>query len=118
MHEGRFTEQIVRSILDAVGTNPAGKPCRVTVQVGEMYHLEPESVRLHFDALTRDTPLEGVELDLQEIAVRVHCHDCGRTGGVEDHHMPLCISCGSTKVSVVEGNHVRVSAVDLEVPAG
>ena len=112
MHEHKFTEQIVQSILDELHQHPEAKPKWVEVTVGEVFHLEGDSVQMHFNLLTQGTPLQGVELRLGEEPMEVACADCGETGPVEDHHLPLCNSCGSRKVKPVRGNQVDVRLVE------
>lgn len=108
MHEHKFTEQIVQSVLEELNRHPQTKPRWVEVTVGEVFHLERDSVMLHFDLLAKGTRLEGVELRFSEEAMEVRCGDCGKTGPVEDHHMPTCHSCGSLKVATVKGDKVDV----------
>lgn len=112
MHEHKFTEQIVQSVLDEILRHPEAKPRRVEVAVGEVFHLEEDSVRMHFDMLTQGTPLQGVELGLSEVPLEVACLSCGETGPVEDHHLPTCNFCGSLNVRTVRGNQVDVQLVE------
>ena len=53
MHEGNFTQQIVTSIVSELEKHPGYRPQRIKVKVGEMLHLEPESVRTHYALLTK-----------------------------------------------------------------
>ena len=112
MHEHKFTEQIVQSILDELLQHPHSRPRWVEVTVGEVFHLEGDSVQMHFNLLTKDTPLQGVELRLNEEPMEVTCGKCGETGPVEDHHMPLCNFCGSQEVKPVRGHQVEVRLVE------
>jgi hydrogenase nickel incorporation protein HypA/HybF len=116
MHEGHFVEEIVSAILKASRDFPEGRVRKVTVRVGEMLHLMPESVKLHFETVARGTPLEGAALDLVEVPVRVKCHTCEGEEALEDHHLLLCPRCGSPNVRITAGNQVLVDAVELEAP--
>jgi hydrogenase nickel incorporation protein HypA/HybF len=108
MHEHKFTQQIVQSVMEELGKHPEVNPQWVEVKVGEVFHLERESVLLHFNLLTQGTRLEGVELRLAEEPMEVLCQHCGKTGPVEDHHMPTCRFCDSLDVKTVKGNQVDV----------
>lgn len=114
MHEGNFTQQIVEAILDALKPCARQKPKQVRVRVGEMLHLVPDSVQMHYQVLTRNTVLEGVELLLEEEPVRITCRSCGKSGGVEDHHLLLCGSCGSREVDLTAGEDVIIDEIELE----
>lgn len=116
MHERPFTQKIVESILESLKDYPAGHVTAARVKVGEIYHLVPESVRTHFESLTVGTPLDGARLDLVEVPLQVRCKACGQVGKVEDHHAPLCGSCGSLSVENVAGHEIRVESVALSVP--
>ncbi|MBL8022961.1 MAG: hydrogenase maturation nickel metallochaperone HypA [Elusimicrobia bacterium] len=118
MHERPFTQKIVESILDSLKDYPSGRVTSARVLVGEVYHLVPDSVRAHFESLTLGTPLEGAELDLVEVPLRVKCNGCGEVSGVEDHHAPHCEKCESVSVTNVEGHEIRVESVALKVPEG
>lgn len=113
MHEGNFTEQIVQAILKELETRPGQRVGCVRVRVGEMLHLQAEAVRLHFDMLAKGGPLEGADLELAQVPLKVRCRDCEKEGGVEDHHLPLCSSCGSPNVAILEGKDVFIQSVDL-----
>lgn len=112
MHEHKFTEQIVQSVLDELKNHPDVKPRCVNVIVGDIYHLEKDSVQLHFDLLTKGTALAGTELNLEVEAVEVRCKDCGQMGGVEDHHLPICGKCGSFLVELTKGNRIDIQLVE------
>lgn len=114
MHEGAFTEQIVATILKEVQKHPGRRPKSVRVRVGEVYHLVPESVAVHFEAQVLGTPLQGVRLDLQEDPMRVSCKDCGASGPVDDHHLPACPTCYSRNIKTISGDKIIVEAIELE----
>jgi hydrogenase nickel incorporation protein HypA/HybF len=114
MHEGHFTEQIVDAIIQELEKYPGRKPKRVNVKVGEIYHLVPESVLLHYEYITKGTPLQGVALQLSQVPVQVKCNACSQSGPVEDHHMLMCSHCRSLDVYPIAGNNVTIEGVELE----
>lgn len=116
MHERPLTQKIVESILECLKDYPEGQVTALRVNVGEIYHLVPESVRTHFESLAVGTPLHGARLDLVEVPLQVRCKACGQVGGVEDHHAPLCSMCGSLSVENVVGHEIQVQSVALKVP--
>jgi len=111
MHEGNFTEQIVEAILSELKGFSDKRPERIRVKVGEMLHLEEESVRLHYEILTKDTVLEGVQLDLQPVPVTIRCEVCKREAMAEDHHLLICPHCHSLEVQVTGGDRIEIEAI-------
>ncbi len=114
MHEGQFTEKIVDAILKELKEHPQGRVRSVKVKVGEIFHLEPHSVQMHFEITVKGTQLEGVRLDLQEERVEVTCPQCQKTGPVEDHHLMFCSFCQALNVKPVSGNTISVESIELE----
>lgn len=114
MHEANFTQQIVQSIISELNKYPDYKPKRVKVKVGEMLHLDNENVRFHYDLLTQGTKLEGVNLDLEEIKTIISCKNCHYTGVIDNHHLLLCPSCGSSDVKMLSGDEIAIESIDLE----
>ena len=114
MHEGHFTEQIVFNVIEELKKHSGRKPNKVRVTVGEVYHLVPESVLMHYEVATKGTVLEGVALELIEEPMQVECLSCQKQGPVEDHHLLLCSYCHSQNVKPVAGNKIAIEAVELE----
>ncbi|MCX6935936.1 MAG: hydrogenase maturation nickel metallochaperone HypA [Verrucomicrobia bacterium] len=113
MHEGNFTDQIVDAILGELEKYPNNRPAQVSVAVGEMLHLLPDSVQMHYQLRTQGTPLEGVKLILREVPVRVLCNTCGFSGDVEDHHLLMCSKCGARDVKMLSGNEITIDAIEI-----
>ncbi len=118
MHEANFTREIVEAILEKMKKHPERIASSVKVRVGDMLHLVPDSVKLHYDLLTEGTVLEGVELIFLEMPVRIKCLDCHREGGVEDHHLLMCSFCDSQKVKLLSGNEIIVDEIHWRSKTG
>ena len=114
MHEGHFTDEIVKAILTALKKHPGYRPETISVSVGEMLHLVPESVETHFKSLVQNTPLQNTHLELKEIPVEIKCRECQKVIGVEDHHFLVCTLCGSFDVEIISGNEVKIDTIKLE----
>ena len=115
MHEGNFTNQIVDAILTELKNHPSGKPRRVQVKVGDMLHLNIDSVQAHYAMATKGTPLETAKLVLEESPTRVKCRTCSKEWEPEDHHLLFCDDCQKTEVDITSGNQVVIEAIDLDV---
>ena|ERR1035441_2882886 len=114
MHEAKFTEKIVEVITQELGSFKGPRPKKVKVLVGEMLHLEPDSVAFHYDLITKGTLLMGVSLELEEIPVKIHCRSCGWEGHPEDHHLLICENCSSMEADILSGKDILVERVEAE----
>lgn len=114
MHEGQFTDKIVDVILNELKNHPNGKINNVRVKVGEVYHLELESVLMHYAIAVKGSRLENVALDIREEPVNVECQVCKKVGPVEDHHLLFCSFCNAMNVKTVSGNSIIVESIEIE----
>jgi hydrogenase nickel incorporation protein HypA/HybF len=115
MHEAKYTEQIVEAIIRELGRYDGARPKKIKVLVGEMLHLDPEAVAFHYGVITKNASLQDVELELEEIPVKIHCRACGWEGHPEDHHLLQCEKCGSLEADLLNGQEIIIEKVEAEV---
>jgi Zn finger protein HypA/HybF involved in hydrogenase expression len=111
MHEVSMVSELVAECERRAGNRPVeGVRVRVAATVSE------DSLRLAFDAFTREGPLSGADLEMETFAVTLQCK-CGFSGslGHDDvvGHMIVCPSCGDISAS---GGHAELEL--LEVRSG
>lgn len=86
---------------------------RVELEVGRLRQVVPEALAFGFELVAQGTPVEGAELALEELPVRVECGSCRAETAAEA--FPLaCARCGSPDVEVVGGEELHVVALELE----
>jgi len=91
-----------------------GNPKRARLRLGAM-RSEPERFREMFKEYVRGTPLEGTELDIEDVPVEVFC-PCGFSGMVEVHehvHFVRCPECGKV-ADITSGNEVEVEPINQD----
>ncbi len=109
MHELSITESIVSAILERV----EGRIQTVTLIVGRLSGMVPESISFCFDVCTQGTRLEGAALDIVEVPGQVRCLTCGVE--FEPPDTILLCTCGSADVDVVGGQELRIKNVEVAV---
>jgi hydrogenase nickel incorporation protein HypA/HybF len=93
-----------------------GRPVTlVSIRVGRMRQVVPDSLRFYWEIVARDTECEQARLDLNEVEVHLRCSAC------ETAWEPLtpafrCPACGSPDVAVVSGEELVVDYIEVEVP--
>jgi hydrogenase nickel incorporation protein HypA/HybF len=123
VHEFSVTSQIVQSVLAEAEKRGAKKVTEVDLIVGKLTFLGLEQVRFAFEALTKDTILEGAKLVIEEQEGVVKCRNCGYEGGFkyEDdplYHVPVptlkCPQCGNV-VSIAAGKECTIKSIKMMV---
>ncbi|MBN1586718.1 MAG: hydrogenase maturation nickel metallochaperone HypA [Candidatus Omnitrophica bacterium] len=121
MHEYSLMEQVIAEItsqLPGKNIKPEDKIEQVILRVGALDVHSDGSTEQAFKMLTKDTPLEGAELELILVAPTLTCEECGYKGevpdGGADGHDPIpcaeCPSCGM--LCEVEGGR-GVDSIEL-----
>lgn len=108
VHELALTESVVSSIRERL---PDTRVVRVRLRVGRLVAVVPEALRFCFDVCTQGTPLEGAALEIDEVAARGRCGDCGLEYEL-DGVVALC-ACGSADVEVLSGRELMIQQVEV-----
>jgi hydrogenase nickel incorporation protein HypA/HybF len=115
MHEMGIASSILDGVAAEVGRRPGARPLKVGIRVGELAGLDPDALRFAFDALTIDTPLAGLQLDIDYRPSRSCCRDCGHEFEVHNSDL-LCPACGGLSATVISGDELEFSYLEIEDP--
>lgn len=110
MHELSLTQ----SVVEICEQNAGGRRVlSVTLEVGELSGIVPDSVEFCFEACTRGTLLEGAKLNITRIPPKGLCRECGVEFPVSAYY-DSCPSCGGFTVELLTGEEMRVKELEVE----
>ena len=126
MHEYSVVSELISALLPKVEEHP-GQISAVILVKGELRILSDTALVNAFELLAQGTRLEGSELVIEPVDVRVRCRVCGYVGAAdhvreESFHFAIpilsCPSC-SSEVDVEAGRELYVDRVTIrsEEPA-
>lgn len=99
MHEYGVVLDLVDRILRQLPETPEQHVTSIRLRRGSTFAEGP--LRQAFEILSRDTPLEGAKLELEEFGVEVECTRCRRTRRVAADdlvgHLYICPDCGESR---------------------
>ena len=113
MHELGIASSILEGVDAEVRRRPGVRPLKVGVRVGELAGLDPDALRFAFEALTIDTPLAGLQLDIEYRASRSRCRDCSHEFEVRNFEL-LCPTCGSLSTDRISGDELEFAYLEIE----
>lgn len=113
MHELGLTQHLIEIAERAARENGATKVRSVTVEIGDLAGVVPESVEFCFDACSRGTLLEGSRLEIIRIRGRGRCHDCKIACDL-DTYTVACPLCGGFSLERLQGEELRVIEVEVD----
>jgi hydrogenase nickel incorporation protein HypA/HybF len=110
VHELSIAQAVVTIAARHAG---AARVVAVSVRVGHLRQVVPSALELAFELCAQGTPVEGAELELEQVPVGVTCRSCGAAG--RPGGFPLaCGACGGLDVRVVQGEELQVESLELE----
>jgi hydrogenase nickel incorporation protein HypA/HybF len=104
---------ISSAVLATVEKHAAGRRVTaVTMTVGGLRQVVPESLEFYFGIVSRDTVCEGARLEQVLVPALVRCTDCGDERELDDLPLFLCPQCGG-RCEVVSGNELEVESIEV-----
>lgn len=113
MHEMAIAQGILDIVLKTAIENGAVQVKRVTVLIGEMTQVEPESLRFGFAALAEGTQSAGAELIIETIPLVGRCRTCGQEFPVQRYSF-VCPCCDAGGVTIISGRELRVDHLEVD----
>lgn len=119
---------VAQAIVDTAVRHAGGRRVTlVSLRLGSMRQVVPESLEFYFGVVSRDTPCEGARLEHEMVSARLLCPDCGLEwdpappplathGPVEGlPTLPTfrCPDCG-TPGEVDAGGELEVESIEVE----
>ncbi len=115
MHEMSYVVRFVNDALEAL-KDEKEKPSvdKVCVSVGEMTDVLPEYLHKYYPQAVKETLLEGSDLEVEMIPVRVVCGGCGSEYHPCRENKYLCPSCGDGNGKVIAGRDVVLERIEIK----
>ena len=113
MHELAMVASIYDVIEDKIKEYGVHKVKQVKIIVGELTGVEDSTMRACFEMYVQATALEGAELVIRRVPVRVRCRVCGHE---YETKIPFsaCSACGSKSMKIVSGSELYIDSLEVE----
>lgn len=113
VHELAVCQGIIDVASETLRAQPPPLPAvaSVTVQIGRLTAVVPESLCAYFALLTPSTLLEGARLDIETVPIRGRCADCARHFEIDTLAF-TCPRCGSGFVELTSGRELQVVSLE------
>ena len=113
MHEMGIAMQIIEIASDSIPQDVADvRVERVNLKIGKLAAVVPESLRFCFEIASKETPLEGADLHIDEIPVVARCKDC-QAEWVINGPVFTCASCNSGQIDILSGRELNIESIEI-----
>src|SRR5690348_13067574 len=113
MHEMGVANSILEGVAAELRRRPGSRATKVGVRIGEMAGVDPDALNFAFEALTLETPLQGLVLDVEFHPRRHRCRDCARIFEVRDFDLE-CPGCRSFNSECISGDELEFAYLEVE----
>ena len=107
-----IARNIVEIVEETLRDEPGARVERVTVRVGSMVAVAPDSLTFCYDAITADTALAGSTLVVEEIPASFRCNACREVSTAREFVF-RCPRCGGTDLTHLTGNELVVGEIEV-----
>lgn len=113
MHEMGIANSVLFAVRKEMESYPQGCPSKVCVRIGEMAAIDQDALRFCFEAMTQETELEGLGLEIEFCPRRHRCAECGREFAVQDFDF-RCPDCASLNTECISGDELELAYLEVE----
>jgi hydrogenase nickel incorporation protein HypA/HybF len=113
MHEMGIANSILEGVAAELRRRPGTRAVTVGVRIGQLAGVDPDALHFAFEALTLDTALAGLALDVEYRPPRSRCRDCSREFEVRDYEL-RCPGCGGVKAECISGDELEFAYLEVE----
>jgi hydrogenase nickel incorporation protein HypA/HybF len=108
---------ISTAIVNTAEKHAAGRKVTVvTVRLGRMRQVVPDTLAFYWELVTRDGLCEGSRLEQIIVPARLACRACEHEWEPE-WALFRCEKCGTADVAVVAGEELEVESIEVEEAA-
>lgn len=78
MHEMAIAHSLVGIIEQEMTNHKVTRLIRVKIRYGRISAIVPEALETAFEVMTRDTPMQGAKLEIEEVPLVAKCRKCAK----------------------------------------
>ncbi|MBF0302320.1 MAG: hydrogenase maturation nickel metallochaperone HypA [Desulfamplus sp.] len=113
MHEMGVAQQMINIALASIPAdivNPRVE--RLNLKVGKLAAVVEDSLKFCFEIIAKDSLLEGAELVIEHVPVKVRCKNCQAIWEV-DGPVFSCQSCKDGMVEIISGRELEIVSIEI-----
>ncbi len=105
---------IAESVIEIARRHANGRRVtKVHMKVGHLRQVVPSALAFSFELVAQGTPVEGAELEMEEVPATGMCRECGTESQLPS--FPLqCRTCGGLDLEILRGEELLIESLELE----
>jgi len=116
MHEMSVAQNIIDIVTQHLPQNNARSVQTVTVKIGKMAGIVPDSLEFGFQVLASETPkFETAKLHMEFTPLVIQCGECNKDFEINEPFF-ICPDCSNTNVVILSGTELQVTEIEIDDP--
>jgi len=111
MHEVSIIQNVVEIVLEKAIENKLTSVSKVSLKIGELSGVMPQSLNFAFKSCIIDTMLQNSVLEIDKVSAVAECKDCTKQFPI-DHFNKLCPYCNKFCSSIISGYELYVNTIE------
>jgi hydrogenase nickel incorporation protein HypA/HybF len=105
---------IADSVVQVASRHANGRRVtKVYLKVGHLRQVVPSALAFSFELVAQGTPVEGAELEMEEVPATGKCRKCGVESRLQS--FPLqCAACDGLDLELIAGEELYVESLVME----
>lgn len=114
MHELSIALSMVEMAAEEAERRGGVRVSAMHLKLGKLSGVVKEALLFSYDMACEGTPLEGSQLVIEEVPVKVYCPSCETHTELVSLQQFCCALCHAPTAEVVEGRELEVVALEIE----
>ena len=111
MHEVSIIENVIKIVTEKAIENKFTKVNKVSLKIGQLSGVMPESLNFAFKSCIMNTMLEGSTLEIERVSAVAECSDCTQEFPI-DHFNKLCPCCNKFCSRIISGYELYINTIE------
>ena len=112
MHELSLAESILESIVEKSITLNFSFVRDITLTIGALSCVEPDSLQWYLTEISESTPLANTNIHIIKTPGKMYCNHCQQSFDSDELYC-CCPHCNSTDKRIVSGDEMVISHIDI-----
>ncbi len=112
MHEAMVAQSLLETISEEAAKHN-GRPIGAKISCGKLSGVNDEALNFAFEAIAKDTPCEGMKLEIEHKPLQAQCRSCNQSFDIELSR-PRCSVCGSEDFDLLGDAALVLEEIELE----
>ncbi|RLB08264.1 MAG: hydrogenase maturation nickel metallochaperone HypA [Deltaproteobacteria bacterium] len=113
MHELAIAQSLLKIVEQEALPFRGARVTRIKLRIGKLSAVVPDALRFAFEVISQGGIAEGASLEIEEVPLRLRCHQCKEVFVVEGPFL-ICPHCEGLDVEMVSGRELEIKSMEIE----